>query len=107
MGQIWCCCGCGIGYSYSSDSTPGLETSICHKYSHKKEEKKKGKKKSKIIIKGLITFLSARTCRSSRMNLGEILAYIKFCWKTIIVYILFYSMSAPSVPLIFSNLPKA
>ena len=44
---ILCCYGCGVGLSCSSDSTPSLETYICHGYSHKKKKRKKKKKSQK------------------------------------------------------------
>ena len=44
MAWILHCCGCRVGHSCSSNSTPGLGTSICHKYGPKKQ---KGKKKKR------------------------------------------------------------
>ena len=39
--RIQCCYGsCGVGHRCGSDSTPRLETSICHRRGHKKKKKK-------------------------------------------------------------------
>ena len=45
--KIWCCCGSGC----SSDSTPSLDTSICHRCSPKREKKKNERKKKISLYK--------------------------------------------------------
>ena len=40
------CCSCEVGHSFGSDSTPGLETSICYAQNKKIKKKKKKKKRT-------------------------------------------------------------
>ena len=39
--RIWLCHSCGVGRRCSSNSTPGLGTSMCHRYSQKQKNKNK------------------------------------------------------------------
>ena len=44
--RIWHCCGCGIGSNCTLDSNPGLETSICLRYSRETNKNQKPKTKT-------------------------------------------------------------
>ena len=55
VAEIRGCSGCAGGLSCSTSSTPGLRTSVCHRYGPKKKKKKKKKKKEDRKLAGLKT----------------------------------------------------